>query len=407
MTSMAGMVIIGGGMAGARGIINLRACGFEGAITLIGEEKLLPYDRPPLSKAAITQEEQPVPVWLLDAGIVASLKADVKLGNAAVKIDRVAKQVALADGTAVSYGKLLLATGAKPRKLNAPGGEHALLLRDFQDTEVLRGRFAPGKNIVVIGGGFIGLELAASASKRGCHVTVVEAQPRILMRGVPETIAKIVHDRHVAAGIEMRTGIGVSVVHKDGVQLADGAVLPADTIIAGIGAAPETHIAAEAGLTIENGIACDEHMQTSDPDIYAAGDCCSFIHTSYGNRRLRFEAWRSAQEQAATAAENMLGGSKVHKAIPWFWSDQHDLSLQIAGMPEMGPATVTRHPAEGAVLLFHLAEDGRLMGASGIGPGNSIARDVKLAEMMMAKGMSPPASLLSDSTVPLKSLLKG
>ena len=403
---MAGMVIIGGGMAGARGIINLRACGYEGAITLISEEKLLPYDRPPLSKAAITEEGEPVPVWLLDAGIVASLKADVKLGYAAASIDRAAKQVVLADGTAVSYEKLLLATGAKPRKLNTPGGEHALLLRDFADIIVLRARFAPGKKIVIIGGGFIGLELAATASKRGARVTVVEAQPRILMRGVPETIAKIVHDRHVAAGIEMRTGIGISALHHDSVQLADGSVLPADTIIAGIGAAPETRIAAEAGLLIENGIACNEHLQTSDPDIYAAGDCCSFIHTRYENRRLRFEAWRSAQEQAATAAENMMGAAKIHKAIPWFWSDQHDLSLQIAGMPDMGPVTVTRHPAEGVVLLFHLAEDGRLMGASAIGPGNSIARDVKMAEMMMAKGMSPSAAALSDSAVQLKSLLK-
>jgi 3-phenylpropionate/trans-cinnamate dioxygenase ferredoxin reductase component len=403
----AGMVIMGGGMAGARCVINLRANGYDGPITLIGEEKLLPYDRPPLSKAAIVEEDEPVPVWLLDDGIVASLKADVRLGCAGARIDRAAKHVLLEDGTAISYDKLLLATGAKPRKINMPGGEHALLLRDFQDALALRRRFQPGKRIVIIGGGFIGLELAASASKRGCHVTVVEAQPRILMRGVPEAIARIVHERHVAAGIDVLPGSGIAMLHDNAVQLADGAVLPADSIIAGIGAAPETRLAAEAGLAIENGIACNEYLQTSDPDIYAAGDCCSFVHRMYGGRRLRLEAWRSAQEQAATAAENMLGAAKAHTSIPWFWSDQHDLSLQIAGMPDMGPVTVVRHPAEGAVLLFHLAEDGRLMGASGIGPGNSIARDVKLAEMMMAKGLSPSAAALADPNLPLKSVLKG
>jgi 3-phenylpropionate/trans-cinnamate dioxygenase ferredoxin reductase component len=400
---MSGMVIIGGGMAAARACINLRASDYQGAITLISEEALLPYDRPPLSKASIMEEGEPQPIWLLEPDIVASLKVDAKLGVAVTKIDRAAKQVVLSDGSAVAYDKLLIAIGAKPRSL----GPHALTLRDHKDTLELRKRFVPGKNVVIVGGGFIGLELASSAAKRGCKVTVIEAQPRILMRGVPEPIAKIIHERHVAAGVEMLTGAAIEAINAHSVTLKNGREIPADTIIAGIGASPEVRLAQEAGLTIENGIACNAQMQTSDPDIYAAGDCCSFLHEQLGGRRIRLEAWRSAQEQAATAVANMLGGSKAHVSVPWFWSDQYELGLQIAGMADMGPRTVTRMPSNDALILFHVAENGTLMGASGIGPGNSIARDVKLAEMMIAKGMKPAAEALADPNVQLKTLLKG
>jgi 3-phenylpropionate/trans-cinnamate dioxygenase ferredoxin reductase component len=401
------MVIIGAGMAGARACINLRANDYQGEIVLIGEEQHLPYDRPPLSKSSIMQDETPEPVWLMDETIARELSVTVHTGVQAKKINRTDRTLALSNGTTQAYSKLLLATGAKPRKLTLPGGEHALLLRNHEDTLELRKRFQPGKNIVIIGGGFIGLEVASSAAKRGCNVTLVEAQPRILMRGVPEPIAKIIHDEHVKHGVTMLVGTALSHLTANAVHLADGRVLAADSIIAGIGAAPDVTLAAEAGLTIDNGIACNEHMQTSDPDIYAAGDCASYINQKLGHRRMRLEAWRSAQEQAATAAENMLGGSKVHNAIPWFWSDQYDLGLQIAGMADMGPVTVSRKAAEDSLVLFHLAEDGTLMGASGIGVGTAIGRDIKLAEMMMAKNMKPSPDALADPTQQLKALLKG
>ena len=397
------MVIIGGGMAGARACINLRAADYHGPITLISEEALLPYDRPPLSKASITEEGEPAPIWLLEPDIVASLKVEARLGIAVASIDRTAKSVVLADRSSVPYNKLLLATGAKPRSL----GPHALTLRDHKDTVALRGHFKPGKRVVVIGGGFIGLELASSASKLGCQVTVIEAQPRILMRGVPEAIAKIVHQRHLSAGVEMLVGTAIEEIKAKSVQLKDGREIAADVIIAGIGASPEVRLAQEAGLATENGIACTAQLQTSDPDIYAAGDCCSFVHEQFGGRRVRLEAWRSAQEQAATAVENMLGGAKAHVSVPWFWSDQYDLGLQIAGMADMGPNTVERRINDLALVLFHLTDDGRLMGASGIGPGNAIARDVKLAEMMIAKGMRPAPASMADPAVQLKTLLKG
>jgi 3-phenylpropionate/trans-cinnamate dioxygenase ferredoxin reductase component len=401
------IVIIGGGMAGARACINLRANGYEGPITLIGEEALLPYDRPPLSKASILEEAEPEPVWLLDETITAELKVDVRKGVAATAINRAAKTVSLSDGSSIAYSKLLLATGAKPRHLSLPGGQHAITLRNHADTLDLRKRFQPGKNIVIVGGGFIGLELASSAAKRGCKVTLIEAQPRILMRGVPEPIAKIIHDEHVKHGVTMLVGTGLSHLTANAVHLADGRVIPADSIIAGIGAAPDVKLAVDAGLSIENGIACNEHMQSSDADIYAAGDCASYINQKLGGRRMRLEAWRSAQEQAATAAENMLGGSKVHNSIPWFWSDQYDLGLQIAGMADMGPVTVMRKTSDDTLILFHLADNGTLMGASGIGPGTSIGRDIKLAEMMMAKNLKPAAEILADPNQPLKALLKG
>ncbi len=397
------MVIVGGGLAAARACINLRANDFAGSITLISEENLLPYDRPPLSKASIVDEAAFAPIGLLDDDIVKSLNVDVHLGKTVTSIDRAEKSVALHDGSKIFYHKLLIATGAKPRKLNCLGGEHALTLRDHSDTVLLREKFQAGKKIVVIGGGFIGLELASSASKLGCHVTVIEAQPRILMRGVPEPISKIVYDAHVSAGVNMIIGTGLSHLTAHSVHLADGREVVADTIIAGVGAAPETKLAAVAGLAIENGIACNDHMQTSDADIFAAGDCASFM---LGDRRIRLEAWRSAQEQAATAVANMLGLNKKHNCVPWFWSDQYDLSMQIAGQADLGSQTVMRIPAEGALVLFHLGVDGTIKGASGIGVGNSIGRDIKVAEMLIAKNAKPSPQVLADVSQPLKLLLK-
>lgn len=404
---MAGMVIIGAGMAGHRAVISLRASSYDGSITLIGEEALMPYDRPPLSKASIADDAEPQPVWLMDEGIAASLKAEVKRGVAAKTIDRQSRTVVLADGGTVSYAKLLVATGAKPRKLSLPGGEHALLLRNFEDTLLLRRKFLPGKRIVIIGGGFIGLELASSAAKRGCKVTLIEALPRILMRGVPEAIASIVHARHVAAGVEMLTGTAIAALESDAVVLADGRRIGADTIVAGIGAAPDVALAQGAGLALDNGIAVNGTLRTDDSDIYAAGDCCSFPHPLFGGRRIRLEAWRNAQDQGSLAAENMLGAEKAYKAVPWFWSDQYELSLQVAGLPDAGARIVERRSSPETLMLFHLDESGTVKGSSGIGPGNSIARDVKLAEMLISKEARPDAAALADPAIQLKSLLKG
>ena len=404
--SEAGMVIVGGGMAGARAIVSLRANGWGGPITLIGEETLLPYDRPPLSKAMLTEEKEPSPAYLLDESMISSLNAIFVRGARAETIDRKAKAVVLEDGRAIAYDRLLIATGAKPRRLTIEGGELAYTLRDFADGDHLRSRLRASASAAIVGGGFIGLEVAASARKLGCRVTLIEAQPRILMRGVPEEIARVVHARHVEAGVTMEVGTALKSVETDGVRLADGRKVEAEIVIAGIGAAPEVALAQAAGLLIENGIACDDQLRTSDPLIFAAGDCCSFPHGLFGGKRMRLEAWRNATDQANVATQNMLGGEKSYLAVPWFWSDQYDLSLQIAGSPADGVTAIRRQLGPEAFVVFHLDAAGRLVGCSGIGTGNSIAREVKLAEMLIARQASPAAQSLADPAVQLKALLK-
>lgn len=400
------MVIVGGGKAGARAAIAFRDNGYGGPVTLVSDETLLPYDRPPLSKAAITDEAEPEPVYLLDAVMMKSLNVRFLGGAAAVSIDKVAQTVTLSDGRKLPYECLLLATGAAPRKLSTKGAERALALRNFRDAVEIRNSFMPAKNIAIIGGGFIGLELAASAAKRGCHVTVIEAQPRILMRGVAGELARIIMARHEAAGNVILTGTAISQIETDSVSLSDGRKVAADIVIAGIGAAPRVALAEQAGLALDNGIACNDGMRTSDPHIFAVGDCCSFPHPVFGNTRLRLEAWRNASDQAVIAVENMLGGTRVYEAVPWFWSDQFDLTLQIAGMPSLGMSVVKRALKDEAFILCHLDGENRLVGASGIGRGNSIARDVRLLEMLVGKRSKPDAAVLADGASQLKALLR-
>ncbi|HRA94168.1 MAG TPA: FAD-dependent oxidoreductase, partial [Aestuariivirga sp.] len=373
---------------------------------LISDEALAPYDRPPLSKAAIMEDAEPQPTYLLDDGMMASLEVNFLRGSAVTAIDRSAKTVVLADGKKIPYDRLLIATGAEPRRLLQAGAERALLLRDLADSIKIRSEFIGGKSVAIIGGGFIGLELAASAAKRGCRVTVIEAQPRILMRGVPPEIAARIAARHAEAGVAILTSAVITEIGPDRVLLSDGRQIPADTLIAGIGAAPRVKLAESAGLALDNGIACNTYLQTSDPHIFAVGDCCSFPHPIFGNERLRLEAWRNASDQASVAVENMLGGLRPYDAVPWFWTDQYELNLQIAGLPQRGISTVERVPREGAMILCHLDGTGRLVGASGIGPGNSIARDIRLLEMLIGKRAVPDPAALADPSFQLKSLLK-
>ncbi|MEQ1949829.1 NAD(P)/FAD-dependent oxidoreductase [Mesorhizobium yinganensis] len=403
------MVIIGAGECGARAALTLREGGFAGPVTLIGAEPHLPYERPPLSKDAMADEAEPLPRHvatgerLAEAGIVHLASTEVRL------IDRQKKNVICADGTSLGYDKLLLATGSSPRRLPlAEASRRSVYLRTFDDALAIRAHLRSGVRVLIVGGGFIGLELAASARKLGCPVTVIEAQPRILMRGVPTEIAEIIHAAHAAAGVHFFCGKGIAAIEDiaDGVrvQLADGHAVEGDLCVIGIGAVPNVGLAEAADLAIDNGIAADEQLRTSDPDIFAAGDCCSFPLALYGGRRVRLEAWRNAQEQGALAARNMLGGGEAHNAVPWFWSDQYDLGLQIAGLPNEGVEIVRREMGE-ALILFHLAADGRLVAASGIGPGNSVARDIRLAEMLIAKRAHPPQEKLAAPDAKLKALL--
>lgn len=405
----AGMVIVGAGECGGRAALALRELGFDGPVTLVGEEPHLPYERPPLSKEAMTGEAPAIKAIASDE-LLAERSIRHIHSVQAVAIDRAAHEVRLSDGSSLPYEKLLLATGSTPRRLPMPGlGARCVYLRTFNDALAIRAHLRAGNRVAIIGGGFIGLELAAAARKLGAGVTVIEAQPRILMRGVPAEIAGIIHQAHEAEGVHVLTGQGIAAIADDGAEvritLADAREVAADLAVIGIGAVPVTALAAEAGLTIDNGIAVDEGLRTSDPDIFAAGDCCSFPLTVYGGRRVRLEAWRNAQEQGALAARNMLGAGEAHAAVPWFWSDQYGLTLQIAGLSDEGRSVVRRDLGDGAFILFHLADDGRLVAASGIGPGNAVARDIRLAEMLIAKRATPDREALGSQAFKLKSLL--
>ncbi|WP_031215344.1 FAD-dependent oxidoreductase [Mesorhizobium sp. LSJC285A00] len=405
----AGMVIIGAGECGGRAALTLRELGYDGPVTLVGDEPHLPYERPPLSKDAMTSDAAEIKTIASDE-ILAEKSIRHIHSVQAVAIDRQAHMVRLSDGSALPYDKLLLATGSTPRKLPMPGlGSRCVYLRTFADALAIRAHLSPANRIAIIGGGFIGLELAASARKLGASVTVIEAQPRILMRGVPAEIAEIIHQAHEAEGVTVLTGQGIADIADDGaevhIMLADGQDIVADLAVIGIGAVPVTGLAAEAGLTVDNGIAVNGELQTIDPNIFAAGDCCSFPLAVYAGRRVRLEAWRNAQEQGALAAKNMLGAREAHAAVPWFWSDQYGLSLQIAGLSDEGKSTVRRDLGDGAFILFHLAEDGRLVAASGLGTGNAVARDIRLAEMLIAKRARPAPEALGSPDVKLKSLL--
>jgi 3-phenylpropionate/trans-cinnamate dioxygenase ferredoxin reductase subunit len=402
---MAGMVIIGAGECGTRAALALRQAGYDGAVTLIGAEPHAPYERPPLSKDAITAAA-PAPKAIGGAERLAEAGIDFRPSRSALGIDRTARRVLL-EGETIPYERLLLATGARPRPLPLPGadGPTVVTLRTLDDAARIRAALGPGRHLAVIGGGFIGLELAASARKLGAEVTVIEALPRLLTRGVPAEVAQVLYERHIAEGVSFHFGARLTAITAAGVVLVDDTVIRADLVVVGIGALPNTELAVAAGLAIDNGIAVDATLATSDPDIFAAGDCCSFPQPLYDDRRVRLESWRSAQEQGTLAARNMLGSAEPVSGVPWFWSDQHDLSLQIAGLAEGAVTHVHRALKDGAFVLFHLGPDGRLLAASGIGAGNAVAKDIRLAEMLIARRAHPDPAALADPVVNLKRLL--
>ncbi|MRG56538.1 ferredoxin reductase [Phyllobacterium sp. SYP-B3895] len=405
-----GMVIIGAGECGVRAAFALRENGYGGTIALIGTEPHLPYERPPLSKEAMVSDDHPLPRTIASIEQFAEQRIEFIGNSTAASIDRAAKSVVLHDGRKIPYERLLIATGALPRALPlAAGSKHCVTLRSYDDALRIRARFGPAARIAIIGGGFIGLELAASARKRGAVVTVIEAQPRILMRGVPEEIAEVIAARHRHEGVSLRCGAGIASINDTdesvNIILADGTEIAVDLAVIGIGAFPVTDLAEAAGLETANGIIVNDWLQTSDPDIFAAGDCCAFPLAIYGGRRVRLEAWRNAQEQGSLAARNMLGGRQPHESVPWFWSDQYELGLQVAGLADEATQTIRRDLGDGAFMLFHLAADGRLVAASGIGPGNVVAKDIRLAEMLIQRGARPVPAQLQSSHVKLKSLL--
>ena len=406
------MLIAGAGEAGARAATALREVGWTGGITLVGDEALAPYERPPLSKAVMQDAADPEPTTILGPQRLRELEITLLAGRRVEAIDREAHRVRLSDGTVLDYPRLLLATGASPRLLPVPGAgpDNVLYLRNFADALALRTRLGRGGHLILIGGGFIGLEIAASARARGVAVTVLEGAPRLLARGVPEPAASSIAARHREAGVRIVTDARIASISGSGdrhrVHLEDGTVLEADGIVAGIGAVPNTALAEAAGLAIDNGIAVDATLRTNDPDIFAAGDCCSFPHSLYGGRRVRLEAWRNAQDQGNLVARNLLGRSEAYAAVPWFWSDQYELCLQTAGLADGTVRLVTRDLGEGATLWFHLDAEGRLLSATGVGQIGRVAREIRLAEMLIAARARPDPDALASSEHKLKAMLR-
>jgi 3-phenylpropionate/trans-cinnamate dioxygenase ferredoxin reductase component len=405
-----GMVIVGAGEAGCRAALGLRGKGYKGPISLLGGEAHVPYERPPLSKpqagdSAIAPRPIVAKEHLTEAGIT-------YLGSTkAVAIDRAARAVALDDGRALAYDKLLLATGASARRLDkAPVDHRVVTIRTLDDARRFHSIVQPGAKLVMIGAGFIGLELAAIARQRGAEVIVIEALDRILKRGVPEPIAAIIAARHAAAGVRVVTGANIVAIEPGEadvtVRLETDERLVADLVVLGIGASPNVELARSSGLSCDNGIEVDAKLTTSDPRIFAAGDCCSFPAPLYGGKRIRLESWRNAQEQGEHAAHAMLGGAEPFDMVPWFWSDQYDLGLQVVGLADAAASSVERPIGEQGLVVFHLGQGGQILAASAIGSGTTVAREIKVAEAMIRNRVRADPTQLANSAIKLKSLLR-
>lgn len=411
MTTDRVMAIAGAGHVGGRAAQVLREAGWRGGIALIGAERHWPYERPPLSKGLLTGQRsasqcqlRAPEAWREDS--VEHIVATV------TQIDPSAHEVALSNGRRIAYHALLLATGGHARRLALPGtgADQVLTLRTLDDALTLAPRLTPGAHIVLIGGGFIGLEVAASARSHDCRVTVLEAAPRLLGRAVPESIAAHVHALHERHDVRIAVGKRPVALDRmrDGtlaVTLDDGERLIANTVVAGIGIDPADELARAAGLAVDRGVVVNECLETSTAGIFAAGDVAAFPSRLSG-RLIRQETWHNAQTQARVAALNMLGRGEIYRDLPWFWSDQYDYQLQVAGEPMLGERAVSRLLADGAEIHFYLDTTNRLVAASGFGHGSAFIKDMRLARMLVERGVPAEPAVLADAKTKLKDLLQ-
>lgn len=331
------VVIVGAGQAAAQAITSLRAEGFAGDIVLYGDEPYLPYQRPPLSKAYLGDELSEERLELKAPKFYEDSAVEVHLSTRVARLRPAEHQVELADGSRRTYGALLIATGTRARALPVPGADlpGVYSIRSIDDVKAFRAVAVPGAKLVIIGGGYIGLEVAAKARKLGLEVTLVEGQPRVLARVACATISDFARTLHEGHGVTLLTGMGVARLlgsdRVSGVELADGRVLPADLVLSAVGAVPNAELAQAAGLALDNGVKVDAATRSSAPDIYAVGDVASFPSALYG-RRVRLESVQNAIDQAKAAAKAITGADVAYDPIPWFWSDQYDVKLQIAGL---------------------------------------------------------------------------
>ena len=397
------ILIIGGGQAGAQAIDTLRREGFEGRIVLVSEERELPYQRPPLSKKFLAGELAAERLPFRHQSFYDEHRIELKLGIRAVRLDPAARRVALSNGEEVAYDRLLLCLGAISRQLTCPGSELAGVhyLREISDVPGIQEGLKPGARTVIIGGGYIGLETAATARKMGCAVTVLEMADRVMNRVVASNVSEYFAHEHRSQGIKLICN--TRVVRLDGgarverVICADGSIHEADTLVVGVGAVANMQLAAEAGLGCENGIVVDEYCRTTDAAIYAAGDCTYHPSLRF-DMRVRLESVDNAFEQAKTAAQNILGRPTVHDRVPWFWSDQFDNKLLIVGLSQGHDQQVTRgDPATRCFTVCYL-KGGELMAVEAV----NHPKDYMAARKLIAERARPDPDKLADPTVAMK-----
>ena len=401
-------LVIGAGQAAGRAVEAMRNEGFEGRIVLVGAEEHLPYERPPLSKQLLTGDYEPARTYLHDQAFYDERHIELRPATSALAIDRAARTVRLSDGDTLDYDKLLLTTGARVRRLSSPGADLPGIhyLRDITDSLAIRGHFSDGARLVIVGGGYIGLEAAAAATSQGCRVTVLEMAPLVMNRVVAPQISQYYEAVHRDHGVDIRTGVAVEGFAGDdrveAVLCGDGVSIPADFVVVGVGIEADAELALAAGLAVDNGIVVDEFGRTSDSAIYAAGDVANHPNPLLG-RRIRLESWQNAQNQAINTARAMCGRMEPYAEIPWFWSNQYDLNLQLVGMPESWDQLVMRGDmADDKFSAFYLA-DGQVVAANGV---NS-PRDVRFARMFIEQKIHPDTDALGDPETALKSLLAG
>jgi 3-phenylpropionate/trans-cinnamate dioxygenase ferredoxin reductase subunit len=400
------IVIIGGGQAGDEAAFQLRQLGAAGPIVLIAEEPFLPYRRPPLSKTYLTGEAEIGTLFLRTPETYARADITFRTGRRVVLVDRTNGAVRLDDGSVVAYRKLILAVGGTPRHLAVPGAAEAGIhyLRTIDDAQALQGAMQPGRRLLIVGGGYVGLEVAAVAVKRGLRVTVLEAAPRLLARVASAEISAFYDQVHRDAGVDIHTGASVSGFVRDGngVSVACGHVrYDADIIVAGIGLVPNTELAEHAGLLIDNGILVDSGCHTSDPDIFAIGDCSVHAEHDFLGTQVRLESVPNAIEQAKKAAAAICGKPIPRAAPPWFWSEQYDLNLQMVGLIAGYDRCVLRGDPRSRSFSAFYVQEGRVIAADSV----NRPQDFMAAKRMVAGRMHVEADRLGDEAVPLKQLL--
>lgn len=400
------IVVIGAGQAGASLVAKLRSEGFAGKITLIGAEKVPPYQRPPLSKAYLLGEMAQERLFLRPAEYYANHDITLRLDTRVVAIDPDAQTVTLTGDDVIHYDQLALTTGAHPRTLpRAAGGmlDGVFTVRDLDDADAMAPEFTAGRHVLVIGGGYIGLEAAAVAAKRGLKVTLIEMADRILQRVAAPATADYFRDLHQSHGVDIREGVGLDHLLGDtrvtGAVLTDGTTLDLDFAVVGIGITPATILAESAGLDVDNGITTDAQGRTSDPHIWAAGDCASCL---FHGARIRLESVGNAIDQAEAVARNMLGADTAYVPKPWFWSDQYDCKLQIAGLNSGYTAVHIRKGDTPGTQSNWYYKDDTLIAVDAMND----PRNYMIGKRLIEAGKSPDPRVITDPATDMKALLK-